>query len=240
MILQNGSAMSDINNDLIGNIIGQSNQFNIIYGRRGVGKTTFLIQLALNLSITGENILFVGTDRERDRKIERRLRKAIKYSSGAIRFVRFSNINKLIRLLGKLSLRRSHNTLLILDDVFPIRFLVGKIWTRRLIKQISVLLSLITDVLNNGYKIWISVPEHEKYALPRRWQLFIEFTDRFYRFYRRRRVRILSLVCVENIPSIGSRWLSTKSNIRLREEIIKHLLLTSKGFIIINKPELKN
>jgi len=212
-------------------------RLNILYGRRGVGKTTFLIQLSLLLSALNKQTYFISLRKERDKKIEKRLKKAIKHDPKYLKSLRFNNIKQIIFYLGEILFNEKDKGIIILDDILPVRFLVGKIWTPKLVRQIGLLIPIIIDLLNSGYIVWISVPEYERYRLPRRWQLFIEFTNVFHRLSRRRRIRVLSLVNINNIPPIGSRWESAPLNIKITEKPIRHLLLTHRGFITLNESE---
>ncbi len=209
-------------------------QLNLLYGRRGVGKTTFLIQFSLRLSEEKKKVIFIGFDKKRDRVIERRLRKAIAHDSQYLRFTRFNSMRGIILYMGELASENNYE-IIVLDDVLPIRFLIGKIWTKKLTQQVGIFLSLMIDLLNSGHIIWISVPEYPRYKLPRRWQLFIEYNNNFYRLSKKRRIRILSHVKVDNLPPIGARWELNKSNIKIIEKTLIHLLLTPSGFIPLSK-----
>lgn len=235
--------MSDnsyFNDETFGNVwrLSTRHKLNILYGRRGVGKTTFLIQFSIFLSTLNKQVHFISLKKERDKKIEKRLIKTLKHNPKYLKSLRFDNIQQIIFYLGeKLLNTKSKEEVIILDDILPVRFLVGKIWTPKLVQQIGILLPVIVDLLNSGYLIWISVPEYEKYKLPRRWQLFIEFTNVFYRLAKRQRIRLLSLIKINNIPPIGSRWETASLNIRIIEEPIGNLLLTHKGFITLKTQE---
>lgn len=217
------------------NDFSKMNQLNVLYGRRGVGKTTFLIQLSLALASKDINSILIGIDKERDKKIERRLIGRTRSSFRSIKIIRFSSLNQLLNHLLELALVNKKDTVIILDDIFPIRFLAGKIWTRKITAQVGVLLSLLIDVLSVGYRVWISIPEHDKFPLPRRWQLFIELTNSFYRLFKKHRIRVLSAVEIKNIPDIGFRWSRNELNIEIKEKPLKHLLLSQRGFIPLDK-----
>ena len=214
--------------------IGVLNDINVLFGRRGSGKTTFLIQLAFN-STYSKNVFLILSNKKRDYKILRRLKKKIKYKPENIEIKRITDLSDLISLLGKISIEKITDSLIILDDVFPVQFYVGKEWTKKLAAELGMIIALIIDIINQKNTVWISIPEHSNRTLPRRWQMFIDLTDNFYRLLKKRRIRELYRIKISGIPDIGEYWSSALENIQVEPHLIQKFLLTSAGFVSLER-----
>ena len=212
--------------------------FNVIYGHRGVGKSSFLFQLALT-NLSARKKIIIMPKRSYHIKIICRLLKG--YSKNLRKNLIIKTINdnprELILLLARIENDGLSRCLLILDDVIPLRFYIAREWNQKLARAIGLITPLLLSLLNHEISIWISAPELSGFPLPRRWQFFIEMTNKFYRLRRIRRIRELFLVKLTNLPKNGDYWDITPKDLRIETVLLGRFILTERGFIPIAQEE---
>lgn len=207
---------------------------NVLFGRRGVGKTTFLIQSALEAS-KRKHVLLLLSDKARDRRILCRLLKFANFNNPSLLEIKtISMFTDAILILASYSETDIKDHIIIIDDVLPFQFYIGRYWDRKTVYQTGVFISLLNEIIGKSQTLWISLPEYTTIPLPRRWGMFIELSSTFYRLYRKRRIRELYIVSLKNIPQHGERWVNVLKRINISQNIIAKLLLTSKGFLTLS------
>jgi len=212
-------------------------KLNILFGKRGYGKTTFLIQTALTSADFKRKILILP-NRKRDIEIFCRLARYQKKIEKKPYVKVINNLSDLILILAELSKQEfNEQTLILLDDVFPIQFYAGREWNRALAAKIGIIIALLIEILNKKTVVWISLPEHSTIPLPRRWLLFIEFTNKFYRLWRERRLRELYAVNILYLPSLGEPWKIDLKELHIEMNLLAKFILTHRGFLRIEKEE---
>ncbi|MHA1616125.1 MAG: hypothetical protein ACTSX9_02330 [Candidatus Njordarchaeales archaeon] len=150
-----------------------------------------------------------------------------------------NDLDELIDTLTEISLKdtKERNKAVILDDVLPIRFFVGKLWDEDFAKRIGLMFSLLGMLLEDKVKVILTLPEHDNIPLPRRWSAFIEFTDYFYRLRRRGRIRELFIVKPLNLSPEGYPWNISLSNLELETILLARLYPMEYGFSLIEREE---
>lgn len=168
--------------------------FIVVYGRRGVGKTTLLLQLLKEHDSSGRALLT-----RRDSVIAEKLGVSEKVDV----IQRSLDLTLWLKTAANLLLwsRRASSPLLIV--ALPLELLLVPLdeTSMRHFGRLIVVLTMIAE----SACVFLEVTENPKFMLPYRYFLLAELSERFYHMARGRRVRVISRVRIP-LPEVGETW----------------------------------